>query len=113
MYTDQTPHEHKGQSYSTERISLTNAHLPDASLSLSTVRHLSHFQTTEMGVMDTDSASNCICPDKEVKKNRATVSRYVLEDQRSITVVRWSVRRSLLSLESFCDKSVAVLVQSR
>ncbi|KRX18864.1 hypothetical protein T07_1861 [Trichinella nelsoni] len=42
------------------------------------------------------------------KKNEATVSGYMLEHQRRITVVRWLERILLLVLESCCDESVMV-----
>ncbi|KRY42195.1 hypothetical protein T01_16115 [Trichinella spiralis] len=42
------------------------------------------------------------------KTNEATVSGYMLEDQRRITVVRCLERILLLVLESCCDESVMV-----
>ncbi|KRZ88633.1 hypothetical protein T08_3273 [Trichinella sp. T8] len=66
-----------------------------------------------MSLTDKDSANNCICLNNEVEKKRATVSGYILEDQRRITVMRWLVGMLLFLLESCCDKSVAVLVRSR
>ncbi|KRY12171.1 hypothetical protein T12_12617 [Trichinella patagoniensis] len=42
------------------------------------------------------------------KKNEATVSGYMLQDQRRITVVRWLESILLLVLESCCDELVMV-----